>query len=287
MQKQDNIKKWHVPLSDGEFQDIRKIVYSRLGISLTEQKKTLVFGRLQKLLHKLQIKTFREYIEYLLADKSGDALTDFVNRITTNHTFFFREQEHFDFLLQVALPEIIKRKQRIADWDLRIWCAGCSSGEEAYSVLMTLMESLGDDYYRWDAGVLATDISQEVLDTGRAGRYSSESIKGVPALLRDKYMSKTEDGYWVFDKNLRDDITFRRFNLMNNIFPFKKPFDIIICRNVMIYFDLATKQRLLQKFYDYTVDNGYLLVGHSESFRTESCPYSYIKPAIYKKENSI
>ncbi len=269
-------------LSDHEFRALRDLIHDRFGINLTEQKRSLLAGRLQKLLRRYNLTTFRDYYKYVVADTSGQALIELVDRVSTNHTSFFREPAHFEFLRQTALPEIINAHRRRRNRDLRIWCAGCATGEEAYSLMMTLMETLGDEYSAWDAGLLATDISGEALDVAKTGVYSTERIQSIPIALVNKYLTKVDDGNWVMKLRIRREITFRRFNLMNQTFPFRRPFDMIFCRNVMIYFDQPTKRELTHKLAALTVPEGYLFVGHSESLERNGCPYDYIMPAVYR-----
>jgi len=272
-----------VQLSDKEFQDIRKIVYDNFGINLTEQKRSLIVGRLFKLLKSYGFNSFQEYFNYIKSDTTGRALGELINRISTNHTFFFRENEHFDFLNKVALPEVESRQQNNTTKDLRIWCAGCSYGDEPYTYIIVMLEYFKTKYSSWDAGLLATDISEPALSAAKTGVYSSERIRLVPPALKNKYFKKKQDDEWSVSDRLKNEITFRRLNLMNQSFPFKKQFDIISCRNVMIYFDLPTRDALVSKFYKHTAPGGYLFIGHSETLRSDSCPFEYVKPAIYRK----
>lgn len=271
-------------LSDSEYMDIRTIVYDKFGVNLTEQKRSLIVGRLQKIIKEKGFLSFSEYINFLKKDKTGQNLIELVNRITTNHTFFFRENDHFDFFREYALPQAVERLKHEKSNDLRIWCAGCSSGEEAYTILINMSEFFGNDMKNWNAGLLATDISARALDIARNGIYPTERINEIPRNLLHKYFTKNSPDSWKVSDKLRKEITFRSFNLINNAFPFKKPFDIIFCRNVMIYFDQPTRKALVQRFYNHTNPGGYLFIGHSESLRREECPYTYIKPAVYRKD---
>lgn len=272
-------------ISNSEFQAIRDLVYSHFGINLTDQKRGLVVGRLQKLLKTMQIDSFEAYIEYIRQDSTGRALVELVNRISTNHTFFFRESDHFDYFRKEVLPfwdQTISRKGGAKD--LRIWCAASSSGEEPWSILMTMKESLGKNYSGWDAGLLATDISEKVLQQAQIAVYSQESVKNVPQDLLKRYFSSTPAGDWQVNADLRREIVFRRFNLMSTTLPFKRKFHAIWCRNVMIYFDETTKLALANRLYDATEPGGYLFIGHSESLGRDKTPWKYVKPAVYRKE---
>ena len=269
-------------ITDEEFEAIRKTVYDNFGIHLTEQKKSLVVGRLQKLLRQLGFTNFMQYYEYLL--KHPKALSDLVNRISTNHTFFFRENEHFNYMRDVALPELRQRHIAHNDKDVRIWCAAASSGEEPYTIMITLLEFFGAEYSKWDIGLLATDISETALAGAHKGVYPAERLQQVPENLRKKYFHHQRDGQWAVSDRLKKEVTYRRFNLMNKTFPFKKKFDIVFCRNVMIYFDQPTREELVHKLYDLTVPGGYLFIGHSETLGRDRTPWRYLMPAVYRKE---
>jgi chemotaxis protein methyltransferase CheR len=270
-------------LSDAEYLAVRNLVYDKFGVNLTEQKRSLIVGRLQKVIKQEGLNSFQEYIDLLTSDPTGQKLVELVNRITTNHTFFMREKDHFDFFTDTVLPETAARLKTQNSNDLRVWCAGCSSGEEAYTLLILIAEFFGIDLKNWDAGLLATDISQKALNIAKTGVYSDERLKDFPKHLLQKYFTRLDDINWQVKDIYRNEITFRGFNLMNKSFPFKKPFDVIFCRNVMIYFDQPTRKRLVDSFYQFTNPGGYLFIGHSESLRREECPYTYIKPAVYKK----
>jgi chemotaxis protein methyltransferase CheR len=270
-------------LTEGEFHALRTLIYDRFGINLTDQKRTLVTGRLQRVLAQHKFKSFGEYIEHINRDSSGQALSELVNRISTNHTYFYREHEHFDFFSRHALPAVLSEPETARQHDLRIWCAGCSSGEEAYTLVMLTMESLGLEYSKWSAGLLATDVSENALRTAKAGIYSEDRVSPLPAELRRKYFRSAGSGNLSVVDRLKEEITFRRFNLMNEQFPFRRPFHIIFCRNVMIYFDQPTRDTLIKKYYDLTVPGGYLFIGHSETIRGGSHGYNYVMPAVYRK----
>lgn len=270
-------------ISDQEFKEIRELVYNAFGINLTDQKRGLVVGRLQKVIRDNGFRGFTDYLAHLKRDGGQKALAELVNRISTNHTFFYREKEHFDYLANTVLPELVAKLKASRDHDLRVWCAGCSSGEEAYTLAMLLLEFFGPDYHGWKAGLLATDISTHVLDLAHKGVYPPERLEGLPPALRDKYLRKTPDHQWAVNDQLRHEVTFRRFNLMESHFPFKKPFHIIFCRNVMIYFDTPTRQALSERFFDVTAPGGHLFIGHSETLGRDNCKYQYVLPAVYRR----
>lgn len=271
-------------LSDDEFSQIRSLVYERFGIHLTEAKKSLVVGRLQKTLRLLGLTSFQQFYDYLLADTSGAALDALVNQISTNHTFFYRESSHFVFLRETVLPEITRMLNRENQRDIRLWCAGCSSGEEAYTIVMEMMAHFGDQYHLWDAGLLATDISAKALNKAMAASYSAENVNNAPPYAR-RHFRKNRDGSWSVAPSVAREVTFRRFNLMNAAFPFKKPFHAIFCRNVMIYFDQPTRAALVRKFYDVLAPGGYLFIGHSESLGRVQELFEYVLPAVYRRRD--
>jgi chemotaxis protein methyltransferase CheR len=271
-------------LKDDEYQEIRDLVYTHFGINLTEQKRGLIVGRLQKRVKELQFSNFRDYLHYIKKDTNGSELVELINRISTNHTFFFREKEHLTFLQEHALPDICERIRSLnGKNDLRIWCAAASSGEEPYSIVMTMMEYFGAQYKQWDAGLLATDISENVLHKAIQGVYPKETLKTLPPGMEARYFDTLPTGQMQVKKELRKEVVYRKFNLMNTTLPFKKSFHIIFCRNVMIYFDEPTKIALVNRLYNALAPGGYLFIGHSESLGRGKTPFEYVKPAIYRK----
>ncbi len=273
-------------ISDAEFLRLRDLIYNRFGINLTEQKRSLLVGRLQKLMRQLQLPTFSAYFEYLDNDKTEAALSELVDLISTNHTYFNREKDHFDYFSETALPEIVEKLRKENRKDLRIWCAGCSTGEEPYTLLMLMMEYLGSDYSSWDAGILATDISDRALTIARRGVYATDRVMQLPEKLRKKYFASISPNEMAVIDKVKHEATFRRFNLMNTTFPFKKPFQMIFCRNVMIYFDQVTREALVSRYHQHTEPGGYLFIGHSETLGRTQTLYRYLKPALYQKGES-
>ena len=270
-------------ISDEEFALLRGLIYQRFGINLTEQKRSLLVGRLQKTLRQQGIDSFRAYHEYLVTDRSESGLSELVDLISTNHTYFNREAAHFEFFQKTALPQAIQALRSKGRKDLRIWCAGCSTGEEPYTLQMLMLEVLGADYRNWDAGILATDISDRALSIARQGVYPNERVQALPEALRRKYFRKVDGDNWEVAAEVKKEVLFRRLNLMNSSFPFKKPFQIIFCRNVMIYFDQPTRDALVQRFCNATEPQGYLFIGHSETLGRKQGIYDYIQPALYRK----
>lgn len=270
-----------IKISEKEYKELTAYIKRNYGINLKEEKKALVTGRLHNILLQKDFRSFTEYYDYLITDQTGEAIISLINKITTNHTFFMREANHFYYLRDRILPYL---ENGLKNKDLRIWSAGCSSGEEPYTLAMILADYFGERQKQWDTKILATDISQQALGQGRRGQYPNEEIISLPPSWRKNYFQKLDNENSVVIDQIKNEIIYRKFNLMEPIFPFKKKFHIIFCRNVMIYFDLKTKKELVSKFYDFTEPGGYLFIGHSESLNREETKYKYILPAIYRKE---
>jgi chemotaxis protein methyltransferase CheR len=269
-----------ISITEKEFWQIVNLLKDKYGINLS-QKKNLIVGRLQNHLRRSNFESFSEFFDYVVNDRTGEAITLLINKLTTNYTFFLREIEHFDFFKGTVLQHIVKTEK---SRDMRIWSAGCSSGEEPYSIAMCVADFFGDSKGGWDSKILATDISERVLSLAAEGRYLSESLESLPASWRANYFVRAGGEYDQVVDRLRREIIFRKFNLMESVFPFKKKFHIIWCRNVMIYFDAQTKKALIDKFYEQTEPGGYLFIGHSESIARSDTKYKYVMPAIYRKE---
>lgn len=266
-----------------EFTQICDLVYRKSGIILTEKKKSLVVGRLGKILLQNGFSSFGEYFTWVNSDRTGRALNSLLDRISTNHTYFYRENEHFDFIRNMILPEYLERNKNQDSGEYRIWCAGCSTGEEAYVVAMLMMDAKKNMMKEWNVRILGTDISRAALSVAESGIYSEDNIGRLPAHLRSDYFDKLKDGKYAVKSRVKDIILFRRLNLVRESYPFKRKFNIILCRNVMIYFDDQTRAAITDRFYDYTEPGGYLFTGHSESLNRTKTRYSYIQPAIYKR----
>jgi len=270
-------------MTDADFQKISQLVYDQCGINLQDGKKELVKARLGKRIRSGQFKSFREYYQYVVKDLSGQELVNLLNSISTNFTFFFREQKHFDYLRSEFLPEIMEEK-RSNGRRLRFWSAACSSGEEPYSIAMTLLEAM-DHPLVWEVDILATDISTKVLKTAESGVYHKERIHSLPKGLVKKYFLKGDHRYEDYVKikdQVKRYVQFKRINLMDR-FNFKEPFDCIFCRNVMIYFDKKTQSDLVNRLYQCMGKGGVLMIGHSESLTGISHSFQYVRPAIYRK----
>jgi len=270
-------------ISDKEFRLISKLVYELFGIVLTDKKKTLVIGRLQSELKKKGFKSFREYYDHILNDKSGKSLLTLIDKISTNHTFFFREADHFDFFEKEALPVMLSILKSRRENELRIWCAGCSSGEEPYTLKMLINEYFSKTN-GWNIKLLSTDISNTALEKAVKGVYKKENIQNIPKPLLNKYFTKNDDETWTVKNTLKENMFFKRLNLMQQDYPFNRKFHIIFCRNVMIYFDSETRNELVGRFARYMIPEGFLFIGHSETIGRNNDNFQYIKPALYRKK---
>lgn len=267
------------PPDDAALARIAAIAYRRFGLDMTE-KQALLETRLAAWMHEMGLASYAALADRLEADVEGQLIRMLGDRVSTNHTYFNREPAHFDAFRSTILPEALARKA--AQRDLRIWCAGCSTGEEAYMLVMHLREAIGADYDAWRAGVLATDVSERALVKARAGVYTARAVDAVPEPLRARYFAPLPDGRFRIVERVRREVTFRRFNLMH-AYPFRQPFDVTFCRNVMIYFDHATIGTLVQRFARHTAPGGYLVVGHAESLGDLQGLFSYVLPGVYRR----
>jgi len=267
-----------ISIKENEFIELTKFLKNNYGINLT-RKKNLIEGRLNNVLIEKGFNNFREYIDYIYSDNTKNELTTLINKLTTNHTFFMREQEHFQFFKNTILPYL---SERVKDKDLRVWSAGCSSGEEAYTLAMIMEDYFAEKSYLWDKKILASDISVNVLQAAEKGIYNLEDLRKMPESWKIKYFNKLDKDTYQINSKLKNEVIFRVFNLMDE-FPFKRKFHVIFCRNVMIYFDQETKEKLIRKFYDMTEEGGYLFIGLSEAISKTEVPYEFVKSSVYRK----
>jgi len=272
---------YDIELNPSEFKLFRAYIYEKVGISLSEQKSSLIKSRLNKRLHELKLQSFKEYYNHLINDLSGEELLFFVSAISTNVTSFFREEAQWRWL-QEHLPELILKKR---DKKIRIWSAGCSSGEEPYTILMFLQNHL-PDFESWDIKILATDISSKVLTHAVAGCYEYKQIEQLPKNIVmqsfEKINVKNEVKYKI-KSFLRDKVMFRLYNLVTDEFFFKNKFDMIFCRNVMIYFDDTTRHQLIGRFAQLLPKGSPLFLGSSESLITHKDTMKLSGSSIYQK----
>ena len=263
-------------ISDADFRRLANFVQSNYGIDLS-QKRQLITGRLSVTIKQLGYKSFADFVDHLLKTKDEKEVTLLLNKLTTNYTFFMREQDHLDYFRNQIIPEIVHRHER--DKSLSIWSAGCSSGEEPYNISMYLFDYLGSQASQWDTRILATDISAQALNTARQGIY--ELPDTIPAEWKRKYFTDLKNGRHAVIPAIKNNVIFQTFNLMDPI-RFRRKFDVIFCRNVMIYFDQPTKDALVQRFYDATNPGGYLLISYSENL-SPGTPYRRLAPATFQK----
>lgn len=262
-----------VPLTPAQFDWVRHQIYRQCGIRLQDGKQSLVRNRLEKRLRVLGLSGYDEYIDFLQHDANGGEMEAFVDSLTTNKTSFFRESRHFDFLREQVLPDLVRARR------VRMWSAACSTGAEAWSLAITLAEAWPDLLAR-DVRILATDICRTVLAEARNAVYADDDLQGVPPHLLQRYFSRSSEGFHVLDK-LRRIVTVARLNLIGE-WPMRGPFDVIFCRNVMIYFDRETQERLVQRLTALLTPGGFLFVGHSETLTSLRHDLKIVSPAVYR-----
>jgi chemotaxis protein methyltransferase CheR len=270
-------------LKNSDFEKISRLVYEQCGIYLHEGKKELVKARLSKRLRAGNYKSFTDYYHYVTTEEGTDELISMIDSISTNLTSFFREESHFVRLRHIIISTIEKSDHRGSKNSFKIWSAGCSTGEEPYTLAITLHEAVGATPF--GATILATDISTKVLRIAQAGIYAQERTKGIaPPILKKYFQVGTgqSEGHVRVKKELKNMITFQRFNLMDK-FGANNDYDIIFCRNVMIYFDKKTQNVLVNKFYHTLKSGGYFFVGHSESLTGLAHKFNYVEPSVYVK----
>ncbi|MCR5176058.1 MAG: protein-glutamate O-methyltransferase CheR [Anaerovibrio sp.] len=270
------------------FQQFSALVQQNFGIQLPQEKKALLESRLFKLMNenntRPELASEEAFLEYIKGDASGCGLAMLAEAITTHHTFFMREADHFDFYAREVLPFLA---ETIKDGDVRTWCAASSTGEEAYTLAMLLSDYFSPLGPKWETTLLATDLSRDVLEKGKSGVFTLASVKTLPLAWQSNYFIPCGDGNYQVIESLRRKVLFRQFNLMNPVFPFKKPFHVIFCRNVMIYFDAPTRELLVQKFFDFLEPGGFLFIGHSEVIEKRGNNFDYVMPSIYRKKGAF
>jgi len=260
------------------FQTIQQIVHDRSGIDLKEGKAHMVAARIARRLRELQLKNEQDYLDYLRRD--ADEIVQLLNVISTNVTRFFREKEHFTFATRILNDWLRSGQDR-----LRIWSAASSTGQEPYSLLMTIAEAVRQTHATCDYRLLGTDISTNVLEKAESGQYNKDEVEGIPSDLLSRYFTKTDTGYQV-TAALRKHAVFRRMNLNEPPFPMTGPMDMVFCCNVMIYFNAETKRRLLTDIHRLLRPDGYLIVSHTESLTGLTDLYRPIQPSIYVKADA-
>lgn len=269
-----------IEFDDDVFVKFKELIYRESGIKLTDLKKALIQARLSKRLRFLGIPSYRDYYQYLIENYNEEKI-EFINALTTNKTEFFREGRHFEFINDFCLPEFVSRGKKT----IKIWSAGCSTGEEAYSIAITMREYFGQGKSP-EIKILATDIDTNVLGKAYSGMYTLDQVRDVNADLLKKYFLRgtgDNEGFFRVKDDIRNMILFRRLNLLDDPYPMKGPFDIIFCRNVIIYFDRPTQKDLFEKFYRYLDDDGYLFIGHSENLASVSSRFTALGHTMYRK----
>ena len=271
-----------LPLGDKEYQQLRELIFEITGIQLADNKQAMMRRRLSMRLQELGLSSFSEYCELL---RSGDPAEreQFANAVTTNLTAFFRENHHFEYLENSLLPELFEQAHRTGN-KVRIWSAGCSTGEEPYSIAMLIGE-LCPSPRSIDVRILATDLDSNALAHCKAGIYSLDRVEKIPAERLRRWFSRgtgSNDGFVRVKPELTELISFKRLNLMSS-WPMKGLFDVIFCRNVIIYFDKATQKQLVERYADILSPDGHLFLGHSESLMNMTERFTLLGKTIYRK----
>ncbi|MBP8082224.1 MAG: protein-glutamate O-methyltransferase CheR [Spirochaetes bacterium] len=265
-------------LTEDQFEFLSEIVFRESRIKLSMNKKALLQSRVMRRMRILNLSNYNEYIDYLNSNYAKE-IVEFINAVTTNKTEFFREGFHFDYLRDIVFPSLESSDE------IRIWSAGCSTGEEPYSIAITACE-----YFEGrnnPVKILATDIDTNVLSTASEGIYKADQVAVMETELLKKYFlrGKNENkNLFKAKDSLKKMIHFARLNLLDEIYPMKKKFHVVFCRNVVIYFDKETQKILFQKFYNYITDSGYLFIGHSENITNFNLNFSNIGRTLYKKD---
>ncbi|SMF36469.1 MCP methyltransferase, CheR-type [Alteromonadaceae bacterium Bs31] len=265
------------PMSDANFVQIKNIAYSLTGINLSNHKKNMVYGRLTRRLRRLSMNDFNQYCELISQEKCEEHV-EFVNAITTNLTSFFRESHHFEYLANSVLPELYVKNKTTKK--IRIWSAGCSTGEEPYSIAM-VVKSLAM-FNAWDVKILATDLDSSVVDRAKIGVYPTERAEAIEARYRQYLSVNSRENVVRVKDPVRARITFKNLNLLSS-WPMKGPFDIIFCRNVVIYFDAETQRKLFDRYADILRSDGHLFIGHSESLHNITKRFTSLGRTIYQR----
>lgn len=267
-------------MTEEDFLRIYQFMKKRYGIDMA-RKKEIVQGRLENYVRTNGFSGYGAMMDEVEADLTGKRENELVNLLTTNHTFFMREFEHFDFLRREVLPELYKTEA--GRKDLCIWCGAASTGQEPYMLAMLLKVFFSLEHEQWDTKVLATDISTEALQKATEGRYDKEQIQGLPEPWKRRFFRSLQGGeLFEVREEIKNEVLFREFNLMDE-FPFKRKMHIVFLRNVMIYFDKETKQQLIQKVYDCMEPGGYLFIGRTEMIEKGTSPFQTVWPSVFRK----
>lgn len=267
-------------LSDSEFAKLSKFIYTEYGIKMPPEKRIMLQSRLQKRLRALKIYSFKDYIEYVFSKEGNNEIIHMMDVVSTNKTDFYREPAHFEYLRDTILPQLYEEKKSI-----KLWSAGCSSGPEVYTLAIELSE-FGMGNAGFDFSILGTDISTLMLKKAYSAIYPEDMIQMMPLELKRKYLLKSKDKDKKLvrvNQNLRKKTKFQRVNFMDDSYPVNEQFDIIFCRNVLIYFDRETQEKVINKLCRHLRQGGYFFLGHSESITNINVPLKQLKPTVYSK----
>lgn len=266
-------------ITESEFLRVVNYVKSNYGIDLS-QKKVLITGRLDNYLARNGYSSYSEFMSRVENNPESAEVRDLVDNLTTNHTYFMRESEHFKYLKDFVLPEM--KQSLLNSKDLRTWCAAASTGEEAYTLAMIYKDFFALEDRMWDTTILATDISSRVLEHAQKGKYLKEQIQPIPDVWKRRYFRDIGEEECVVSDELKSRVMFRKFNLMDQL-PFRQKLHVVFIRNVMIYFDEETKNELVNKIYDVLVPGGYMFIGTTESIDKTKTNFKFVRPSVYRK----
>lgn len=277
------ISYYDAKLSDKDFAKLSNFIYHQYGIKMPEAKRIMLQSRLQKRLRALQIPSFADYVDYVFSPRGADEIIHMMDVVSTNKTDFFRENQHFVFLLETVLPEIYEVNHQNY---VKIWSAGCSSGEEPYTMAMVLSE-YQQKVRGFDFQIMGSDLSTIVLEKAVQAIYAEERVSVIPYDIKKKYLLKSKDREKPTVRivpELRRKATFRRINFMDDVYDAPMDFDIVFCRNVLIYFDRATQEKVINKLCRHLKPGGFFFLGHSESVTGINVPLKQIKPTVFRRE---
>jgi len=273
-----------VVLSENIFKKLGSFIQSECGIKMPPGKRLMVQSRLMKRLRALEISSFEEYWAFIQSTEGKDEVINLINAVSTNKTDFFREPDHFKYLIDTVLPELIKNRPSEIREPFKFWSAGCSTGEEPYTLAMVLSD-FAEKNKNFKFKILATDISTKVIEHGRIAIYSKERIDPIPMKMKQKYLLKSKDPANKVVRiipELRSKVIFRRLNFLDN-FRLKEKVEVIFCRNVVIYFDRDIQKKLVEKFYEQLIPGGFLFMGHSETINGLNTKFRTVAPTVYQK----
>ena len=265
---------------------IEELIKEYFGIKMLDDDVRSATERLKPLLKIYKVKDVKELFNLAANNPESDVLYRIAEKVTTSYSYFFREKEHFEFFEKKLLSDLVLKLKKHGKKDIRIWSGACSTGEEAYTLAIILREFFKEDYLNWSLGVLATDISLQVLEYGKNGAYEVDRIMYFSPLLIDKYFNRISESQFQVKKELRDDVTFRMFNLKSEKYPFKKPFHFIFLRNVLMYFDEKMQTHLINNTYNSLEEDGYLFVSKTDKLLFALKQFENIAPGIFKRINS-